>query len=240
MSQSICVINPNTSEAMRHVIESSCQEVALPDTQLQVVCAPSGVASVEGFYDGALATLGVLKSVQECPAQAYLIACADDTGLDACREITSAPVLGIGEAAMHTATLLGAGFSVLTAQQKSVHILERNAHQYGFATHCRGVHAMKTPVLDLEKFLEPEWFPVLLERCRQILEQDESEVLVLGCAGLTILQQPLQQALQIPVIDGVRAGLVLLEGLIRCRLTTSQHCTYKAADKSESCGVSEP
>lgn len=236
MSQTICVINPNTSEAMRQVIETSCQQVALNDTQLKVVCAPSGVASVEGFYDGALATVGVLESLQSNPSQGYLIACADDTGLDACREITSAPVLGIGEAAMHTATLLGAGFSVLTAQQKSVHILERNAHQYGFATHCRGVHAMKTPVLDLEKFLEPEWFPVLLERCQQILEQDESEVLVLGCAGLTILQQKLQDALQVPVIDGVRAGISLIEGLLRCGLSTSKHCTYQPAEDKTTAG----
>ena len=49
----LLVINPNDSDAMRAQIETSCREVQGCRTLLEVVCARVGVASVEGFADGA-------------------------------------------------------------------------------------------------------------------------------------------------------------------------------------------
>jgi len=228
----IRVINPNDSDAMRQMIATSCTEVASASTVVDAVCAGAGIASIEGFYDGALAAPGVLEQIsigERSGCDAYLIACADDTALHAARELANGPVLGIGEAAVHAASMLGCGFSILTAQQKSVRILERNAREYGLDTHCRGVHAMKMPVLDLEQCAEPALFAKLVQRADSILAADESEVLVLGCAGLTFLQADLQKALDLPVVDGVRVGLLMLEALVRAGLATSKRSSYAFA-----------
>lgn len=226
------VINPNDSEAMRQTIATSCSEVASSDTHVEVVCAGAGIDSIEGFYDGALAAPGVLEQIrlgEAAGCDAYLIACADDTALHAARELAKGPVLGIGEAGVHAASMLGCGFSILTAQQKSVRILERNAREYGFADHCLGVHAMKMPVLALEQCAEPALFSKLVARAESILATDESEALVLGCAGLTFLQADLQKALGLPVVDGVRVGLLLLEALVKAGLKTSKRSSYASA-----------
>ncbi|MCB1753993.1 MAG: aspartate/glutamate racemase family protein [Gammaproteobacteria bacterium] len=228
----IRVINPNDSDAMRAMIATSCASVALPQASIETVCAGAGVASVEGFYDGALASAGVLRQIrlgEQQGCDAYLIACADDTALHPARELADGPVIGIGEAAMHTASLLGCGFSILTAQQKSVRVLERNLREYGLQDHCLGVHALQTPVLDLEQHQDPAHFDTLVSHARRVLEQDTSEVLVLGCAGLSPLQPALQQALNTPVIDGVRVGLLMLEALVRAGLKTSKKSTYAFA-----------
>ena len=53
-----------------------------------------------------------------------------------------------------------------------------------------------------------------------------AEVLVLGCAGFTGMQQRLQDALGVPVVDGVASAVALAEGLVRLGLRTSAHGTY--------------
>ena len=225
----ILVINPNDSNDMRLLIEQSCREVAGQSTDITVVCAGAGVASVEGYYDGAIAQVGVLEQIQLGEKEgfdAYLIACADDTGLYAAREIAKGPVIGIGEAAMHYASMLGYGFAILTAQSKSIAILSQNAINYGFERQCKGVYAACIPVLALEALSESERAH-LVARAEAILQHSEAEVLVFGCAGLTQQQSHFSHKLNLPVVDGVRAGVSMLEGLVRNKLQTSKRNTFQ-------------
>ena len=226
----LLVINPNDSDAMRAQIETSCREVQGCRTLLEVVCARVGVASVEGFADGARAQVGVLEQILQGEARGvdgYLIACADDTGLHAARELARGPVLGIGEAAYHTAALLGCGFSVLTAERKSIPVLEQNLRASGLWQLARGVEALEVPVLSLPDASESGLTQQLLQRARQVMADHRSEVLVLGCAGYSPYQPMLQAELGLPVIDGVRCGLVMLEGLVRAGLRTSKVNGYR-------------
>lgn len=221
----LLIINPNDSEAMRRQIEDCCAELKASGTSIDVICAGAGVASVEGFADGARAQLGVLERVREGEAQGYagyLIACADDTGVHAARELAQGPVVGIGEAAYHTAALLGHGFSVLTAQRKSVPVLEQNLRAAGLEKLARGVEALELPVLSLSDASQNGLMASLVDGARRVIKAHRSEVLVLGCAGLGPYQPMLQAVLGMPVVDGVRSGLVMLEGLLRAGLTTSK------------------
>lgn len=226
----LLIINPNDSEAMRQQIEASCREVQGCRTLLEVVCAGAGVASVEGFADGARAQVGVLDRIREAErrdAAGYLIACADDTGLHAARELARGPVLGLGEAAFHTAAMMGCSFSVLTAQTKSIPVLEHNLRAGGFEHLARGVEALEVPVLSLPEAPENGLSQQLLDKARQVVKQHRSEVLVLGCAGMSPWQPLLQAELGLPVVDGVRCGLVMLEGLVRAGLRTSKINGYR-------------
>jgi allantoin racemase len=229
----LLIINPNDSEAMRHTIEARCKSIALADTHIDVVCAGSGVASVEGYRDGAFAQMGVAKTIMACetspaPYDGYLIACADDTGLYAAREIAKGPVLGIGEAAMKMAASLGYGFIIYTAQDKSVAVLEQNALLYGQERQCKGVFAANRPVLDLEQ-MSAEDISTTAEAILKAATGCRAESVVLGCAGLTLFHETLTQALPIPVIDGVQCGVSLLEAMVRNGLKTSKVNTFQAA-----------
>ncbi len=220
----LLVVNPNDSQAMTAAIEASCRAVVAADTALVVRSAEGGVASVEGYYDGALATVAVLRTVgQAGDADGIVIACFDDTGLHAARELAGGPVVGIGEAAMHAAALVGSGFSILTAQAKSIRILEANAAAYGLATACRGVHALERPVLALE---DAAVFEPLLARAQAVLAHDGTDTLVLGCAGMTPYRAALEARLGCPVIDGVPVAVKLVEALVGLGLRTSKRGAY--------------
>lgn len=217
----LALINPNTSAGMTAALEQSARAVLPPDCELLVTNPATGVPSIEGFADGVQAShalLGLAKTIQ---ADGWLIACADDTGVDALRELCTGPVLGIGQAAMQAATLLSLRYSILTPMERSVTILAHNARRYGLDVNLRGVHALDLPVLALE-----DGYALILARAREVLAMDRSECLVLGCAGFTRFRQPLEQALGVPVIDGVQVGLQWLAGLTRLGLSTSKHCSY--------------
>jgi hypothetical protein len=61
---------------------------------------------------------------------------------------------------------------------------------------------------------------------RAVLAED-TEVIVLGCAGLADLVQPLKAAaLGIPVVEGVAVAVTMADGLLTQGLSTSRAKTY--------------
>jgi allantoin racemase len=154
-----------------------------------------------------------------------VIACFGDPGLDAAREATNAPVLGIAEAAFHAATMLATGFSVVTTMTRTCAIAERLLQRYGFERSCRGVHSTDIPVLALEAMAR-DTLAQIEAACRQALAADHSGAIVLGCAGMAALTQTLQQRLRVPVIDGVAAAVKFAEALAALGLKTSKRGDY--------------
>ena len=93
-----------------------------------------GPASIEGHYDEAMSALGVLEEVRKGEAEGfdgYVIACFGDPGLLAAREVARGPVVGIAEAAMHVASLIGTGFSVVSTLGRTRVISEHLVEAYG-------------------------------------------------------------------------------------------------------------
>src|ERR1700759_1854743 len=113
----INVINPNRTATMTELIAKAAQDSASPTTRIVGRTARVGAASIEGHYDEALATIGMLKEVaagDEAGAAAHWIAGFGDPGLLGAPELSPAPVLGIAEAAMHAASFVATRFSIVT------------------------------------------------------------------------------------------------------------------------------
>jgi len=113
----IKVINPNTTESMTRTIGAAARSVATTGTEIVAVSPAMGPVSIECHYDEAVSALGVLDEVRKGEREGfdgYIIACFGDPGLLAAREVARGPVIGIAEAAMHMASLIATGFSVVT------------------------------------------------------------------------------------------------------------------------------
>jgi len=224
----IKLINPNTSQSMTELIGAAARSVASPGVQIEAVSPQHGPVSIEGHYDEALACVGLLEEVRRGEADgadAYVIACFGDPGLDAAREIARGPVLGVAEAAMRSACYLATGFSVVTTLKRTVVIAEHLVDKYGVRRHCRRVRACEIPVLELENPASDAYRTILAE-CRRALAEDDSGAIVLGCAGMADLCERLQRELGVPVIDGVAAATATAEALVRAGLGTSKLGDY--------------
>src|SRR5215468_10864388 len=142
----ILVINPNTTASMTRKIGAAAAAAASAGTVATAANPTSGPASIEGYFDEALSVPGLLDEIRNAPdMDAYVVACFDDTGLDAARCATTAPVVGIGEAAFHLASLIAGVFSVVTTLSRSVPAIEQNLVRYGLAGRCRKVRAADVP-----------------------------------------------------------------------------------------------
>ncbi len=218
----ILVINPNTTASMTKKIESAAKAVALPTTEIIAINPTSGLASIQGYYDEAVCVPGILELIKETPDfDAIVIACFDDTGLDAARCLTDKPVLGIGEAAYHMASIISNKFSVITTLSRSVPALEHNLVRYGLSARCGRVRASDVPVLELEN-PESNARNVISEEIQFAIKEDQAEAIVLGCAGMTDLAQSLSEEHGIPVLDGVACAVSLSESMARLNIKTSK------------------
>jgi allantoin racemase len=222
------VVNPNTSASMTAKIAAAARAIALPGTVIDARQPLMGPVSIEGFYDEAFAVPGMLGCIRDADrdgANAHIIACFDDTGLDAARASAKAPVIGIGEAGLHVASLIAARFAVVTTLGVSVVPIEHNLKKYGLAERCARVRAAEVPVLALEE-RNADALGKISQEITAAIRDDRAEAIVLGCAGMADLAAELSASHGLPVVDGVAAAVTLAEGLVRLGLTTSRLGPY--------------
>ena len=224
----ILVINPNTTAAMTGGIAVAARAAASPDVEIIAVNPEFGPPSIEGYYDEVFSIPGVIAEMQKAgDVDATIIACFDDTGLDAARCFSAAPVVGIGEAAYHFASMIAHKFGVVTTLARSIAPIEHNLHKYGLFNRCSGVRAANVAVLELERPGSKARMDIEGEIERAVRD-DGAEAIVLGCAGMADLARHLSQAAGVPVLDGIACAVTLAEGMARLGLRTSKIKTYAA------------
>lgn len=236
----ILVVNPNTKASMTRMIAKAAGAAATAGTEVVAVNPDFGPPSIEGYVDGAFSVPGLIAEMRKAPGMdAYIVACFDDTGLDAARCVTDAPVVGIGEAAFHVASLIAGGFSVVTTLSRSVPAIEHNLMRYGLAARCTNVRAAEVPVLELE-MAGSDARQRISEEIRKAVREDRAEAIVLGCAGMADLASALSNEHDIPVLDGVACAVKLCEALVQLGLRTSKVGGYAPPRSKSYSGIFEP
>ena len=221
----IGLINPNATQSMTDAMARTARDVVAAGTEILPFTAKAGPTAIESYVDEAYATTQVLDILRtENTLDGYIIACASDPGLLAARELVTASVVGIGEAAFLYATTLAPRFGVLTTMDRAIEQIWRQLASYGLHTRCCSVRASGIGVLETVDPAEQQ-VRSLIEVIQAMVRKDGAEAVVLGCGGMSETAEQLQEEAGIPVIDGVRAAATLVEGLVRCRLKTSKHRT---------------
>ena len=218
----ILIINPNSDPAMTAAIQKSADNFA--SGEFDVVCksTPGAPEFIETYEDMLKAAPGMVQLVRENEDEfdAFVIACHDDPNLDAMKEITSKPVVGIGEASMKIASMLGHRFSVVSTMKHSIpnkEALIRKYHLQDLLASVRAPSDEMATASDEEKYLQA---------AHLALEEDMAEVIVLGCAGMAGLDRHLEGKLGAPVLDGVVCALIIATGLVKYGVSTSKVRRY--------------
>lgn len=224
----ILVVNPNTTASMTRKIGAAARAAASPDVEIVAANPDFGPPSIEGYYDEVFSIPGVIEEMRKAGAvDATVIACFDDTGLDAARCVSAGPVIGIGEAGFLMASLIADRFGVVTTLSRSIAPIEKNLSKYGLASRCARVRACQVAVLELED-PRSDARRLILDEARKALTEDGAEAIVLGCAGMTELARDLSEETGAPVLDGVACAVALAECAVRIGLRTSKLNAYSA------------
>ncbi|MFZ5705802.1 MAG: aspartate/glutamate racemase family protein [Pseudomonadota bacterium] len=235
----ILVINPNTTAAMTESIGAIAKKYAAPGTEI-TVCSPEwGPRSIEGHFEEQIAALATIETVVRYrdDFDGFVIACYGDPGVNACREVTDKPVLGIAEASMHTACLLGHKFSVVTVIERACALIEDGVKRVGLSDRCASIRSTGMSVLEIEE--NPQQAVVqMVEQGRLAIRDDGAEVICLGCAGMGPLDDQLEEQLGVPVLDGTACAVKMLEGILAYGKSTSKVRAFAWPEKKELPGCS--
>lgn len=218
----ILLINPNSDLEMTEAIQQSAEAFAAGEFEVVTKATPGAPQFIETYRDELLAAPGMMQLVRvnEDDFDAMIIACHCDPNLDAMKEISSIPVVGIGEASMKLATMLGHTFSVVTTHIHSIPGKIANARKMHLQDLMVSVRA---PEKGEENLGDEQLFVGL---SRRAVEEDLAEVIVLGCAGLTGMDKLIEKELGVPVLDGVICALIIATGLVKYGISTSKVLGY--------------
>jgi allantoin racemase len=237
----ILLINPNTSEEFTKRVQKIADRYASPDTTAVAVNPKSGPKSIESVYDEILSSVGTLElGIEEQDNyDAIVIACySDHPTIYALREITDKPVIGIAEASMYVACMLGYKFSIVTTNEEWEPLLWDAVRHYGLAERCASIRSTHMPVLALEE--DPEdTYDLIAKTAKLAVEEDGAEVICLGCAGMAGLDKHLEKELDVPVLDGVVCALKLVEGFVGYEVKTSKRRAYAQPGHKPILGLSK-
>ena len=214
----ILVINPNSNQAVTDGMADALQVLKISGgPKIECLTLAEGPFGVESQADIESVTLPLLKLVTERDdADAYVIACYSDPGLQVCREATPKPVFGIQECGVLTALAQGDRFGVIALADASIKRHLRYLRQMGVMDRLARERAANLSVHD--SATGTETFARLCEVGIELRDLDGAETIILGCAGMAAHRIPLAEFLGIPVIDPVQAatsmamGAVMLKG----------------------------
>ncbi|MFC1556638.1 aspartate/glutamate racemase family protein [candidate division KSB1 bacterium] len=218
----IVIINPNSDDSMTGAIQNTAEKYAGDDYEVVCLSTPDAPQFIDTYEDQIRAAPGMIRLVREyeSKADAFIIACHCDPNLDAIKEITKKPVVGIGEASMKIASMLGHRFSVVSTAQHSIPNKEALIRKY----HLQDVLAsVRAPEGDTSGCSDEEKYLLAAETA---IHDDMAEVIVLGCAGMAGLDKKLEQKLGVPVLDGIICSLIIASGLVKYGVSTSKIRRY--------------
>jgi allantoin racemase len=218
----ILIINPNSNAEMTNAIQKTAEGFAGKEYEVETYSTLGAPKFIETYEDAAKAAPGMMNLVRENEnkVDAFIIACHCDPNIDLMKEITKKPIVGIGEASMKIASMLGHKFSVVSTAKHSIPNKEAVIRKY----HLQEVMASVRAPIDENKNCSDE--EKYLDAAKLAIEEDMAEVIVLGCAGMTGLDKKLEKKLGVPVLDGVICALIIASGLVKYGVSTSKIRRY--------------
>lgn len=220
----ILVINPNSDEEMTRVIERNARNFANGEYEVECITNETAPAFVTTYNDIAETMPGLKKIIQEKEKDydAFVIACHGDPNLDLLKELCDKPVIGVGEASLKLASMLGHKFSIIMASDKGIPNKELMIRRYGVVDSFASF-----AVANNGEGFNWQNQDNLIAAARKAIDEDLSEVIVLGCAGMGHVAGKMQEILNVPVLDGVTCALIIAVGLVKAGLSTSKVRRFK-------------
>jgi allantoin racemase len=150
----ILLINPNSTSSMTtHVAENLHLHL---DKSVEIILrtatqGPAVIATSQAFNDGAHTACEMLRQAmaEGITFDKVLLACFGDPGLEAMRELTNKPVIGLANSAMLAAELLGRPYAIVTAGVAWEGILMQRFKDWQASSLFCGVHVLKGSGLDV-------------------------------------------------------------------------------------------
>jgi allantoin racemase len=234
----ILLLNPNTTASMTELMLAAGRQVTAAGTELVPLTASRGVPYIatraEAQIGGAI-TLEMLAEHHD-QVDAAIVAAFGDPGLMGARELFDIPIVGLAEAAMLTACMLGRRFSIVTFARALGPWYQECVDLHGMSGRCAGIRMLEGSFRSISAVQE-EKENLLVELANRAVAEDESDVVILAGAPLSGLAAKVADRIPVPVVDQVAAAVKQAEALVALRPRKATAGTFRRPGAKPTTGL---
>jgi Asp/Glu/hydantoin racemase len=236
----ILLANPNTSAGITERIAAVARRAAAAGTEIVAVTGRTGVPYIATRAEAAVAGRETLElmAAHAPGCDAAVVAAFGDPGVGGARELLDIPVIGLAEAAMLTACMLGRRFSIVTFAVALGPWYRECVEYNGLAGRLAAIRCLDAPFRDIGD-VQAEKAALLVEMCRRTVAEDEADVVILGGAPLAGLAAEVADRVPVPLVDGVAAAVGQAEMLARLGVRKAVAGTFRRPAAKTVAGVGE-
>jgi allantoin racemase len=237
----ILLLNPNTTSAVTELLHAAGTQVASPGTKLVAMTARRGVPYIATRAEAQIGGAIALEMLAEASTDidAAIIAAFGDPGLFGARELFDIPVVGLAEAAMLTACMVGQRFSIVTFARALAPWYQECVALHGLGARCAGVRTLDDGFRSIAD-VQAEKEDMLVTLANRAVERDGADVVILSGAPLAGLASKVSHRIPVPVIDPIAAAVRQAETLAVLKLRKPIAGTFRRPDAKATIGLAEP
>jgi Asp/Glu/hydantoin racemase len=211
----ILVINPNRSEACTAGISAAVAPLRFAGGPvLDVVTMKEGPPAIYTWRDWHAVVEPMCRMVEVSDADAFVVACASDPGIEAVRTATARPVFGIFRSAVAAAVARAERFGVIAIVEASKARHRAALRALGLQDRLAGEIALN---VSMETLLDPAAARSALIGAGRELAALGAETIILGCTGMAHHRLAVEGAVGLPVIEPAAAAAALAIGAVAAR-----------------------
>ena len=212
----ILLVNANTSDVVTEKVEIEARASCAPETENIAVTGTFGARIIGTRAENAIgehsAIATVARHAEGCDA--VVIAVSYDTGARAAREMLPIPVVGMTEAGLLTACMLGGRIGIVTFGRRVQPLYRELVDSYGLSTRIAGWRVLESTAA-YARGTHGELDREIVDAARDLIEQDFAETVVLTGAVMAGVPRRLQPHVSVPLVDCIACGVKQAELLVR-------------------------
>ena len=234
----ILIVNPNTTEAVTSIMLDAGRASAWPGVDVRAITAPRGLPYITSRAEAQIGGAIALEMLAEARGEydAAIIAAFGDPGLFGARELFEVPVIGISEAAMLTACMLGGRFLIATFSSVLCGWFRDCVAMHRLEDRCAGVVALDRGFGSLEDVRETNW-EALVKLANDAVADRGADVAILAGAPLAGLASRARNLIHVPVIDPIVAAVKQAEALVALGTTKATRGSFRRPAPKASSGL---
>jgi allantoin racemase len=235
------MVNPNTTPSVTATLLGAAEAVASAGTEIVPLTAPRGVPYIATRAEAQIGGAVALEMIAEHQDRmdAAIIAAFGDPGLFGARELFDMPIVGMAEAPMLTACMLGRRFSIVTFARALGPWYEDCVAMHGLSGRCASVRMLSGGFRSIAD-VQDEKESLLVDLANAAVEQDEADVIILGGAPLAGLAAKVKDRISVPLVDPIQAAVKQAEGLVALAPRKAIAGTFRRPDPKPTVGLPEP
>lgn len=235
----LLVINPNTSTGVTQRIARVALETASSGTEIVTATATRGVPYIATRAEaivGAHVALEMLAE-QQPDFDAAIIAAFGDPGLGGARELFPQPIVGLAEAGLLTACMMGQKFAIVSFSNALSAWYSECVAWHGQEKRLAGIYTLSEEFLRVDD-VQDEKCEQLVKLCHEVLAKSDTDVIVLAGAPLAGLATTVKDRIPVPLIDCVAAAVHQAEGLYKMGLIKANAGSFSRPAAKPTLGLS--